>query len=87
MILSSERKADTDQPQIEMKIIDTGQRVLGQGDSVSVEKIKLEGNVYYRVSKYGDITWEDEDNNRIDHESIELECALETAYRCKFFNT
>lgn len=87
MIVSPARNADVDQPQIEMKIVDRGHRNVGQGDSVSVQKVKISDRVYYRVSNHGDITWEDEDNNRLDHGNTELETALECAYREKFFDT
>jgi hypothetical protein len=84
MILSSDKVADADQPQIEMKIANKDHRVVGQGDSVIVEEIEIFGRTYHRVANHGDVTWEDENNGSIDEE---LEMALECGYREKFFDT
>lgn len=70
-----------------MEIVERGQRTVGQEDNVDVQKIKISDKIYYRISNHGDITWEDAENNRLDHGNTELETALECAYREKFFAT
>lgn len=87
MLYASDKVADVDQPQIEMKIVEKSQRPTGHGDSVGVEKIKIFGQTYHRVANHGDVKWEDENGNRLDHKNLELETALECGYREKFFDT
>jgi hypothetical protein len=87
MLYASDKVADVDQPQIEMKIVERSQRPTGHGDSVSVEKIRIFGRTYFRVANHGDITWEDESGGRLDNGNTELELALECGYREKYFAT
>lgn len=87
MLYTTDKVADVDQPQIEMEIVDKAQRSMGHGDSVSVQKIEIFGRTYHRVANHGDVTWEDENGDRLDHGNAELEIALECGYREKYFDT
>lgn len=93
MIISGDKVADVDQSQIEMKIVGKSQRPVGHGDSLYVEEIEIFGNTYRRIPNHGNVTWEDENGNRLDRNTepgqsrTELETALECAYREKYFAT